>query len=182
LDGRALLDHGVSESPNELIPSRVVANSAKGLASRPQRAVGQGWRSPGASSQQQLCISRSAFVADADATQDPRPGSGDPMRACMAAPCAPDCVFGMTPPDQEPQMPTQELDTGPVTAHKTFKNSSVYLDLVDSLGPHSTWLLRAVRWLWLRAQLCAWGQQCSAVPVWLGRRTFRWPPCSRPEA
>jgi hypothetical protein len=49
--------------------SCVVANSAKGLSSRPQRAVGQGWRSPGASSQQQL--SRSAFVADADATQDP---------------------------------------------------------------------------------------------------------------
>ena len=57
---------------------------------------------------------------------------------------------GPTPPDREPQTPTQKLDTGPATAHKTFKNSSVYLDLVDSLGPQSTGLVGAVRWLWLR--------------------------------
>jgi hypothetical protein len=54
------------------------------------------------------------------------------------------CACAVTPPDREPQTPTQELDTGPVAAHKTFKNSSVYLDLVDSLGPQSTGLVGAV--------------------------------------
>jgi hypothetical protein len=59
-----------------------------------------------------------------------------------------------TPPGCRHQIlgPTRNR-TGPVTAHKTFKNPSVYLGLVGSLGPHSTWLLGAVRWLWLRPSM-----------------------------
>jgi hypothetical protein len=38
------------------------------------------------------------------------------------------------PPDREPQTGHPKHDTRPVTAHQTFKNSSVYPDLSDSLG------------------------------------------------
>jgi hypothetical protein len=76
-----------------------------------------------------------------------------------------------TPPDREPQTGHQELDTGPVAAHKTSKNSSVYLDLVDSLGPRSTCLLRAVRWLWLRPAMRLGPAMFRSAS--LGRRTFR---------
>jgi hypothetical protein len=50
-----------------------------------------------------------------------------------------------------------------------FKNSFVYLDLVGSLGAHSTWLLGAVMGLWLRpAMHMRLANQCcrSAVPAW----------------
>jgi hypothetical protein len=49
-------------------------------------------------------------------------------------PCRLHAFASGPPPDREPQTEPTRNRTGPVTAHQTFKNSSVYLDLSDSLG------------------------------------------------
>jgi hypothetical protein len=46
---------------------------------------------------------------------------GDPMLKRLDSPAVVPTGLYSAPPDREPQTPTQELDTGPVAAHKTFK-------------------------------------------------------------